>query len=62
MTCESTEILVGQAHIEDDLEVVFRKLIDDATYHLQKDFNITKTPKEIAKIVIKAMEKYSNFK
>lgn len=63
ITEENTKVLVGESFlIEDDLERTFRQLIDDAAYNLEKDFNISKTPAEIAEIVCKAMERYKNFK
>lgn len=60
---ESTKVLTGEAFFKkDDLEGTFLSLIDDAVYTLEKDFNIRKTPAEIAEIVIKAMQRYKNFK
>ena len=59
----SNEVLTAEAFLkENDLEETFRSLIDDALYNLGRDFNIRKTPAEISEIVIKAMEKYKNFK
>ena len=60
---ESKAILTGEAFLdENDLEKTFRQLIDDAAYNLERECNISKTPAEIAEIVIKAMERYKNFK
>ena len=59
----TTNILSGESTFyKNDLEKTFRSLIDDAAYNLSRDFNIKKTPAEISEIVIKAMEKYKNFK
>jgi len=59
----SNDVLTAEAFLkENDLEETFRSLIDDALYNLERDFNIRKTPAEISEIVIKAMEKYKNFK
>ena len=60
---EAKAILTGKAFLdENDLEKTFRQLIDDAAYNLERECNISKTPAEIAEIVINAMQKYKNFK
>lgn len=60
---EFQDSLTAEANlIKNDLEGTFLRLIDDATYNLERNFNIKKTPAEIAEIVIKAMERYKNFK
>ena len=59
----AVNVLTGEASFyENDLEKTFRYLIDDAAYNLKKDFGVNKKPAEIAEIVIKAMQKYKNFK
>lgn len=60
---KAQDVLTGEAFFKkDDLEGTFLSLIDDATYNLERNFNINKTCPEIAEIVIKAMERYKNFK
>lgn len=59
---ENKNVLWGETFLDkNDLEKSFRELIDDAANNLYKEHNIQKTPKEIAEIVIKAMERYKDF-
>ena len=57
------DVLTAETFLKkDNLEHTFLALIDDASYNLSKEFGIEKTSAEIAEIVIKAMEKYKNFR